>query len=379
MDREFLLTPGPSPVPPEVLEALGRPISHHRTPEFRAIQKEATGRLQRVLCTQHDVAILAASGTGGMEMAVVNLLGPGRKALCVSGGKFGERWGALCAAYGFDHTVLEIAWGTSVSPEQIRQALDADGEISAVFTTLCETSTGALTDVRALGELTHGRDVLLVVDGISAAAGDEMRTDEWGVDVLVVGSQKALMLPPGLAVVTCGPRALEAAQGRRTGGFYFDMPRAMLAAREGDSPFTPPVSQIVALNVALGMIESEGIESVWARHARFAAAARAGCQALGLEIFPPRPSSVVTVVRVPEGIDGEALRKHMLSEYRVRAAGGQEKLKGRIIRIAHMGHSCNEEHLLAGMDALARSLAEFGGRADPAAATDAARQRLAAS
>jgi aspartate aminotransferase-like enzyme len=314
-----------------------------------------------------------------MEMAAVNLLGPGRKGLCLNGGKFGERWGKICAACGLDHAVLDLEWGKAVRPEQVRQALEADPAITAVFATLCETSTGVLTGIRALGEVTRERDVLLIVDGISAAAGDEMRTDAWGVDVLVVGSQKALMLPPGIAVVTCSPRALEAAQSRGTRAFYFDMPRALAAARDGDSPFTPPVSMIVALNTALMMIEEEGIENVWARHAAIAAAARAAVTALALETFPDHPSNVVTVVRVPEQIDGEALRKRILAEHRVRMAGGQDQFKGRIIRMAHMGGSANEEHLMAGLEALERALSDLGHTAGPGAASAAAREQLAAS
>lgn len=384
MRKEYLLTPGPSQVPPEVLLALARPIYHHRTPRYQGVYKETVGRLKKVLCTESEIALFASSGTGAMEAAVVNLLGPGRRALSIEGGKFGERWTELCDAFGFEREVVSIEWGKAVDPAAVKAALQKDPAVAAVLATQCETSTGVEHDVKALGEIVGKTNAVLVVDSISAAGACELRTDEWGVDVLCVGSQKGLMLPPGLALVTVSPKARslmtsnrealdEKNQPRRA--YYFDLLKALEASAKNDSPYTPALTLVIALNEALKMMEAEGIENVFRRHARLAEAVRAGAEAMGLELFSERPANSVTAVRLPEGVDGAALVKRLRDFHGVTLAGGQAELKGRIVRIATMGYVGPYDVVIA-LSALEMGLAEAGHEVELGAGVRAAEQVL---
>ena len=360
MRKNYLLTPGPTMVPEGVLLAMAAPVIHHRTPQFQAILKETLERLKRVLLTKSDAAILTSSGTGAMEAAVANLASPGRRALTIESGKFGERWGELCDTFGFEHEAVEVEWGKAVDPGIIKEKLAADPSIRAVFATHCETSTGVLHDVKALAAITAKTEAVLVVDAISSAPGNELRTDDWGVDMVIVGSQKALMLPPGLAVITASAKAkalIESAGNRRA--YYFDLVAALGKAAENDTPYTPAVSLVIGLNEALKMIEEEGLEECFRRHAMLAEAVRAGARALGLDLLSEVPSNTVTAIRLPEGVDGAALVKDLRDVEGVTLAGGQAHLKGKVIRIATMGY-CTKYDVILGLGALEMALSAAG-------------------
>lgn len=360
MRKDYLLTPGPSPVPAEVLLSMAHPLYHHRTPRFQAILKEATERVKRVLLTKNETAIFASSGTGAMEAAVANLAASGRKALTIEGGKFGERWTELCRAFGFAHEVIKVEWGHAVEPAAVERALAKDRSIAAVFATHCETSTGVLNDVKALGEIVARTDAVLVVDAISSAGCCELRTDDWKLDVVCVGSQKGLMLPPGLSVITVSPKAKALMEGAKArAAYYFDVPKALAAAAKDDTPYTPALTLIIGLNESLKMIEAEGVENVFRRHKALAEAIRAGAKALGLELYSKSPSDSITAIVVPKGVDGEKVVKTLRDVHGVTFAGGQEELKGKIMRIATMGY-CGRYDVIVAMAALEMGLAEAG-------------------
>lgn len=338
MDKNYLLTPGPTPVLPEALEAMARPIIHHRTPQFQAILKEVEENLKYVFQTKNDVLILAASGTGAMEAAVSNLLSPGDRAIVVRAGKFGERWAELCVSYGVEVIPIDVEWGKSVDPESIRKILD-EGRIKAVYTTLCETSTGTSTDIEKLAGIVKDTQAVLIVDAISALAAVPLKTDEWGVDVVVSGSQKGLMIPPGLAFISLSQKAWELAKTSTLPKFYFDLSAYKKSMAKDDTPYTPAVNLIIGLNETLRAIKEEGLESILSRHRKHARAVRNAVKTIGLELFSPDAySDAVTAVKVPDGIDGAKLVKTMRDKYGVGIAGGQAELKGKIFRIATMGY-----------------------------------------
>jgi aspartate aminotransferase-like enzyme len=338
MRKSYLLTPGPTPLPPQVCEAMARPIIHHRTPQFQVVLKEATEGLKYVFQTKNDVFILASSGTGAMEASVINLLSAGDTALTVQGGKFGERWTEICKAYGINTQILDVVWGAAVEPKEIEKRLKANPKIKAVFVTLCETSTGVANDIEAIGKLVKDTQACLVVDAISGLGAIDLKTDDWFCDVVVSGSQKGLMLPPGLGFISVSQKAWKSAESSKCPKYYFDLKLAKKALDKTDTPFTPAITLIIALNESLKMMKEDGLEKIFLRHKKMAEATRAAVCALGLELFAPAAySDVVTAVKVPQGIDGEKLVKTMRDTYGVTIAGGQEELKGKIFRIAHMG------------------------------------------
>jgi aspartate aminotransferase-like enzyme len=360
MRKNYLLTPGPTPLPPEVLEAMARPIIHHRTPQFQAVLKEANEGLRYVFQTKGDVFILASSGTGAMEAAVVNLLSAGDTALCVQAGKFGERWTELCQSYGITPEVLNVEWGKAATAQEISQRLQANPKIKAVFTTLCETSTGALTDIKAVGLALKDTPAVLVVDAISGLGAIDLKTDEWSCDMVVSGSQNGLMLPPGLGFISVSAKAWKLVEASKSPRYYFDLREAKKAYDKTDTPFTPAINLVIALNEALKMMKKDGLENIFARHRKMADATRAAVKALGLELFAPTASSdVVTAVKVPAGIDGEKLIKTMRDTYGVTMAGGQSELKGKVFRVAHMGY-IEEFDIIAGISCLEKVLAQMG-------------------
>ncbi len=357
--KQRLFTPGPTPVPPEVLLAMAAPMTHHRQAAFEEIFVRVSEKLKTVFQTTSPVVIFSGSGTSALEAAVVNTLSPCDKAISVCGGKFGERWGAIGKAFNIDMQVIDIEWGTAVDPAKIEEALKADAGIKAVFTTLNETSTTVLTDVKAIAELTAKTDAILVVDAVSALAADELRMDEWGVDLVVAGSQKALMLPPGLAFAAIGPKAQAAMKSSTSAKFYLSFDKAIKSLDKKTTPFTPAVSTIIGLDAALDGLIEEGMEAVWARHAKLAEAARAGVKGMGMELLATRPSNAATAVKLPEGVDGNALHKKLRDEYKVTCAGGQEHLKGKIERIAHMGYFDQFDMLIV-ISALELALKDMG-------------------
>ena len=361
MRKYHLLAPGPTPVPPEVLEALARPLVHHRTKDFEAIFKEIREGLSWLYQAEGDVITLAASGSGGMEATVANLLSPGEKALIVEGGKFGERWVEICAAYGVETDILSVEWGRSVNVDEIEARLKAGGH-RALFVQASETSTGAKHDVRKIAETTRrvSPDTLIGVDAITALGVYDIQPSEWDLDAVITGSQKALMLPPGLAFVWLSARAWAAAEVSRSPRYYFDLRIERKIQAKNTTAWTPAISLIAGLKVAFDMMRKEGLENIFARHARLAAGTRAAFSALGLEIFPKDLlSESVSAVSVPDGIDGKAIPRLMQGAQGITIAGGQGHLTGKIFRIGHMGY-VDESDIFAAIGGLEAVLAGLG-------------------
>jgi len=374
MRKNYLLTPGPTPLPPQVCEAMSRPIIHHRTPQFQAIIKEAHEGLQYVFQTKNDVFMLASSGTGAMEASVINLLSAGDAALSIQGGKFGERWTELCKAYGINAEIIDVKWGEAVDPQEVAKRLKANPKIKAVFATLCETSTGVVNNIKALGEVIRNTDAVLVVDAISGLGAIDCKADEWFADVVVSGSQKGLMLPPGLGFISVSPKAWKLVESARSPRYYFDLRKAKKAYDKTDTPFTPAITLIIALTEALKMMKQDGLENIFMRHKKMADATRAAMKALGLKLFAPTAASdVVTAVCVPEGIDGEKLVKTMRDTYGVTIAGGQDEMKGKIFRIAHMGFM-EEFDIITGISCVEKVFSQMGYKFQLGAGVAAAEQ-----
>ena len=337
--KKRLLTPGPTMVPERVLEALSRPVLYHRSPEFKEIFLDTRKRLKRLFRTSGEVLILTSSGTGAMEAAVVNLFKPGDSAVVVVGGKFGERWKELCEVYGVRPVVIEVEWGRSVNPEDIEKAIKENPEVKGVLVQICETSTGTVHDVKGIGKvLKNYPDVLLIADGITAYGVYDIPTDEWGIDVAITGSQKALMTPPGLAVISLNERAVKRLEEVETRSYYFNLKKELKNQKKGQTAYTTGTSLVVALNEALKMIEEEGLTNVAKRHELLAKATRAGVEAIGLKLFSERPANGVTAIYAPEGINGQDVVKIAREEFGITIAGGQAHLKGKIFRLSHMGY-----------------------------------------
>jgi serine---pyruvate transaminase len=383
--KQYMLTAGPTPLPPRVSQVMAEPIVYHRAPAFVETYARVLDRLRLVFQTHNDVLCFAASGTGAMESAVANLIGPGHPAVVASCGKFGQRWAELCEAYGAETLHLEFEWGEAVDASRLDQALAGlDRPARAVFATQSETSTGVVNDVRALNEVVTGHGSVLCVDAVSGLGAVDLPQDEWGVDVVVSGSQKSLMCPPGLAFASASERAMAMATetgDRAPGRYYLDWGRTLAGQREDppNSAFTPPVTLFRALDVALELLLEEGLHEALARHALLARAARAGIEALGLERFGPddENANVVTVAHLPEEIDGAKVPKLMRDRYGVTIAGGQGHLKGRIARIAHCGYYGAFDIVIA-LTALEMALRDLGYEAEPGAGAGAA-QRVFAS
>jgi len=339
--------------------AMAAPMTHHRQAAFQEIFVRVSEKLKTVCQTSSPVVILAGSGTSAMEGAVVNTLSPGDKAISVCGGKFGRRWGQIGEAYGVAMNVIDIEWGTAVDPSRIENMLKDQPDTKAVFTTLNETSTTVLTDVKAIAAITRDTDTILVVDAVSALAADELRMDEWGVDLVVAGSQKALMLPPGLAFAAIGPKAREAMKQSTLPKFYLSFEKALNSLGDRTTPFTPAVAAVIGLDVSLGRLLEDGIEAVWNHHRRLAEATRAGVVGMGMELFAKRPSNAATAIKLPEALDGATLHEKLRDDYKVTCAGGQEHLKGKIERIAHMGYY-DQFDVLVVLGAVELALKELG-------------------
>lgn len=359
MRRSILLTPGPTQVPEEVLVAGAMPIMHHRTPQFEAIFAEATKGLQYIFQTAQPVMIFASSGTGALESSVVNLLSPNDKVIVVVGGKFGERWANLCKAFGLNIVQLDIPWDEVVSPALMEKTLKENPDVKAVFTTLSETSTGGVTDIEAISKIVKPTNAILIVDAVSGLGVVDLKTDAWGVDVVVAGSQKGLMLPPGLGFASVSPKAMKMMETSKLPKFYFDWKKALKNLEKNTTPWTPGISLIVQLNVALNLIKEEGLENVFARHIRLSNAIKAGMKALGLQIYNKNTGSACMGVLCPEGIDGEKVVKLARDKFKVTLTGGQDELKGKIFRISTMGN-VNENDAILGVAVVERALHELG-------------------
>lgn len=376
MRKYLLMAPGPTSLPPQVLLAMAKPVIHHRTDEFKAILKEVNEGLQHIFQTSNPVITFSASGTGAMEAAVVNTLSRGDRALVVRGGKFGERWGELCQAYGVEGIPLDVEWGHAVDPAEITSALKKNPDIKAVFTTLCETSTCVHNDIESIGKAVAPHQAILVVDAISGLCADELKTDAWSVDIVVAGSQKGLMLPPGLSFASISAKAREAVKKSNLPKFYLSYEKALKSLAKTDTPFTSAVSLIYGLRESLTLIRQEGLENVVKRHARLAKATREAARALGLELLSKAPSNVATAVIMPAGMDADAVRKKLTRDFSITVAGGQDKLKGRIIRVAHLGY-CEEADVITAISALEMVLRQLGHACEPGAGVAAAENMFA--
>jgi aspartate aminotransferase-like enzyme len=373
-NKQYLMTAGPTPVPPAVSQAMAAPMLYHRAPAFVEVYERVLGKLPAVFQTANDVLTFAASGSGAMDSAAANLIRPGTKVLAGAAGKFGERWIELAEAYEADLVKYEPGWGERLDPAEYDRLLSSNDGIEVVFATLSETSTGIVNDIQAIAEVTNKHGVILAVDAVSGLGAAELKQDEWGVDVVVAGSQKALMIPPGLAFASVSQKALDFVEARPGGRYYFDWVKTAKSQRKSNSPFTPAVSLFQALDVALDLIAEEGLDNVFARHALLARATRAGAAALGLELFgdPDERSTVVTAINLPEDIDGGKVPGG-LRKLGITANGGQDHLKGKILRIAHCGYF-GAFDILTSLSGLEMVLAQLGHEVDFGAGVGAAQR-----
>jgi len=359
MKKSYLITPGPTPIPPEVSSKEGLPVLHHRTSEFGAYFVEVIEGLKYVFQTKNDVLLISGSGTGAMESAVANLLSPGDTAIVATSGAFGDRWCKILETFGATVVAVKAEWGLAVNPSDVEEALKATPQAKAVFCQLTETSTGVVNDIRRFAELTAASQAILVVDAISGLVGQDINTDAWGVDVVVAGSQKGLMTAPGLAMASVSERAWKLVEAAKNPRFYFDWRKMRKSVPDKETPFTPPVTLVVSMAEALRQIKAEGLSNIFARHAWLAQATRAGVTALGLEIFAKQPCNVLTSVVVPAGVDGKKIIKKMREDYGVSIAGGQVHLMGKIFRLAHMGYMERFDVIIA-LSAVEMILHELG-------------------
>jgi aspartate aminotransferase-like enzyme len=374
--KKRLFTPGPTPVPESVMLRMAEPIIHHRNPEFGEVMKRVNRNLKYVFRTEQPVLTLTCSGTGGVEATFVSLFSPGDTIISVNGGKFGERWVKMPRAFGVNVVEIAIPWGTAVSTDQMRDTLRAHPEAKAVYVVHSETSTGTAADVRALAQVIRDNSSALVcVDGITAVGAHELRFDEWGIDVCVTGSQKGLMIPPGLAFVALSARAITAMQKSTLPKFYFDLGKALKAYEKDDTPWTPAISLIIGVDAALALILEEGIENVWSRHKRLAMALRSGVTGLGLRLFSDSPSFAVTPVWLPDGVEWKAFNKAMKIDNGITIAGGQDAFAGKIFRVSHLGYY-DELDMITFVAALERTLATVGYSFVPGAGLAAVQKTL---
>ena len=341
MQKQYLLAPGPTPVPPEVLLAMSAPMIHHRSPDFiPVIQKVRTG-LKWLFQTNQEVLTVAGSGTAGMEASISNFMSPGDKIIAVNGGKFGERWLKIAKAFGVNAIEVPVTWGDSVDVAKVEELLKNDPSIKGVYVQASETSTGVWHDIKSLAQVTSRLSgTILVVDAITALGVVDIPMDAWGIDVLITGSQKALMLPPGLAFIAVSEKAWTLNQSAKCARFYLDLKREKDNILKDSNAWTPAVSLWIGLGKALEMMQKEGLENIFARHRMLAQATREGIKGFGLSIFARQsPSDALTAVVAPEGFDGELIYKNLRNQYGITAAGGQDQLKGKVFRISHMGYA----------------------------------------
>ena len=372
MYRYRLMAPGPTPVPENVLTQMALPILHHRTEAFEKVVAEVREGLKWLYQTQNEVLIFASSGTGAMEASVINLMSKGDTALCIDGGKFGERWWKICQAHGLQYDVIKVEWGKAVDPQLVAQKLK-EKDYRVVLATASETSTGVAHPIREIAALTAALpNTALVVDAITALGVTNIPTDEWKVDVLVTGSQKALMLPPGLAFASLSPKAIELTKKSDLPKFYFDFKRELKSIQENTTAWTPAVSLIMGLQEVLKMMKKEGLENLFKRHAQLAKATRAGLEAMCLKLYAPEaPSTAVTAAYSPDGMDAGKIVKTLKNKFNMTIAGGQDQAKGKIFRIGHLGYY-DPMDILNVLAAVETALIENGHKIEPGVGVGAA-------
>jgi aspartate aminotransferase-like enzyme len=359
MIKQYLLSPGPTPIPNEVTLAMSETMIHHRTPQFNKVFEEARQGLKALFGTKGDVLILASSGTGAMEAAVSNLFSPGDKVLVINGGKFGERWLNIANAFGLDPIEVKVEWGQAVKVDVVEKQLKLHPDIQSVMLQASETSTTVLHPVKEIANLTKNGPLFLV-DGVTAVGVLPVPLDEWGIDALVTGSQKALMLPPGLGFIALSERAWQKTKKAKLPRFYFDLNLERKNQAKGSGAFTPAVSLILGLRASLNMMAREGFDRVYARHARLARATRAAATAMGLKLLAPEsPSPAATGIFLPDGLDADKVLDYLRDQMGVILAEGQDQLKGKAIRIAHVGYM-GAFDVITAIAALEMALRKFG-------------------
>lgn len=373
--KYYLLSPGPTPVPEKVLSAAAEPIIHHRTPEFSNIFMETTEGLKYVFQTEQDVFILTSSGSGAMESAVVNTLCPGDRVISLTGGKFGERWGKICRAYGVEVREIHLEWGQPFTKEELADELKAQPDTKAVFTTLSETSSGTVYDIQGFGEVVAGTEAILVVDGISGLGATPCPMDDWKVDIMVSGSQKSFMIPPGLSYIAFSPKAWKLVEQSTLPKFYFDAKAAKKSIGKRTTPWTPAVTLIIQQKKALEIIRSMGLEKLFEHHRILGDATRAAVKAIGLELLSKRPGNILTAVKVPDGVDGVQFVKLMQGKYGAYIAGAQDPHKGEFFRIAHLGYMGGFD-IITAISAMEMALSELGYAFESGQAVKAAEEIL---
>lgn len=357
--KHKLFTPGPTTLPEEVRLIQARGIIHHRSKEFADIFEEIRQELRYIFQTKEEVLLFTSSGTGAMEAVIANLFSPGDRALVIRGGKFGERWAEIAASFGVQVLAIDVEWGEAVSPGVIEEKLRGDSGIKAVFTQLVETSTGVVYDIESIARVIKGKGAILIVDAVSGLGAEALHTDKWGVDVVVAGSQKALMIPPGLSFVALSCQAWKLTENSKLPKYYWDFKKAKKAQDKNQTLYTPAITLVCALRESLRSIKKEGWQSILNRHAKLAEATRQGVLALGLQLFSKAPSNVLTAIVIPSSIETKRLRGLMRDRYGVEVAEGQAKLAGKIIRIAHLGWM-EATDIIVVLSALEMSLLELG-------------------
>ncbi len=375
--KKRLFTPGPTPIPETVMLAMAEPIIHHRNPEFISVLTSVNENLKYLFQTNNEVVTLTSSGTGAMEAAVANLLSPGDKAVFVNLGKFGERWGEIMKAYGVEPIEIKVEWGTAPSAELILETLKKNPGAKAVYLTHSETSTGVFTNIKEIAAAVHDKyDIAVVVDGITSVGCHEMRFDDWGLDLIVTGSQKGLMIPPGLAFATLSERAKKMLETSKLPKYYFSLKKALKSHKDNDTPFTPAITLVVGLEKALRMIREETVEHIWSHHKILSEAVRNGCQAIGLKLFGAPASHAVTAVNVPEGVEYSRFNKILKQKYGITTAGGQEHLKGKIFRVSHLGYF-DEIDIVGVVAALEWTLSDLNFKFEPGSGVAAVQRTFA--
>lgn len=359
MKKKVLLTPGPTPVPERALTRMAMPIMHHRHSEFKKVLGEVREGLRYIFQTKSEVIIFASSGTGAMEAAVSNTLCKGDPVLVVQGGKFGERWAQICKAFGVNADIIEVEWGKAVKVSDVESKLKAKS-YKALLVQATETSTGVKHPVKELADLVRGTDTLFIVDGVTGVGVFPLPFDEWGIDVLVTGSQKALMLPPGLAFAALSEKAWKACDRSDLPKYYFNFKKELKNLSNNETAYTPAVSLLVGLHEVIKIYKEETLEKIFAENAKMALATREALKAIGLKLFAPEsPSEACTAAWTPEGVDGAEVVKRIRDVYGYAIAGGQDKVKGKIIRIAHMGYITRFD-IIACISALEQTLMDLG-------------------
>jgi len=375
MDKKYLFSPGPTMLPQDIMLKMAEPIMHHREAEYEAIFGEVREGLRYLFQTENEVLVFASSGTGAMEGAVANLLSSGDKALVVRGGKFGQRWEEICHVYGIEVRPIDVKWEEVVDPEVIEDSLKEDPSIRAVFTQATETSTGVVHPIREIAEIT-GRyeETAIVVDGITGIGAIDIPMDAWNLDVVISGSQKALMLPPGLSFVALSEKAWNLVDRSDLPKYYFDFRKQLESAKKNQSTFTPAITLVIGLRESLRKIRREGLKALFARHDLLARATREAVKALGLELFAAEsPSNALTAVKIPEGIGANEIKSRFFEEYGITVAGGQDQAKGKIIRIAHLGYYGRLDVIMV-ISALEMLLKEMGHQFELGAGVKAAEE-----